>query len=73
MKTITLIDKPVAPDFGDYDILYCNGIDEDQNYYELVFTDTNGKAGELESVCDVSTAVHLDPKEVILERKELLK
>lgn len=66
---IRITEEPQKPPFSDYDLLFGYGIDSQKNIYELVFTDTDGKAGKLESVKNVFTNKHLDPAFVEILRK----
>lgn len=57
MKKIIIkaTEKPKKPPYGDYEILYGLGVDDERTIYELYFEDDNGKIGKLVSARNTIT------------------
>lgn len=70
-KTIIKVtEKPKKPPYGDYEILYGLGIDDERTIYELYFNDEGGKIGKLESVKNCIDGKNLAVDTVIIRGLE---
>lgn len=67
---IKITERPKKPLYGDYEILYGLGIDDERTIYELYFNDDNGKIGKLESVKNCITGKNLAVDSVVLRGLE---
>ncbi len=68
---IKVIEKPKKPSFGDYEILYGLGIDNEKTIYELYFKDNNNKEiGELVSAKNTITGKNEKLENVVIRGLE---
>ena len=68
---IKVIEKPKKPPFGDYEILYGIGIDNEKTIYELYFKDNNNKEiGELVSAKNTITGKNEKLENVVIRGLE---
>lgn len=52
---IRMTETPQKPLYGDYEILYGLGLDDERTIYELYFKDDNGNVGDLVSARNTLT------------------
>lgn len=67
---IKVIEKPKKPPFGDYEILYGLGIDNEKTIYELYFEDNNKKIGKLVSAKNTITGENEKLENVVIRGLE---
>ncbi len=67
---IKVIEKPKKPPFGDYEILYGLGIDNEKTIYELYFEDNNKKIGKLVSAKNTITGKNEKLENVVIRGLE---
>ena len=67
---IKITERPKKPLYGDYEILYGLGIDNEKTIYELYFEDNNKKIGKLVSAKNTITGKNEKLENVVIRGLE---